>query len=63
MTIVDILDDDTEAGKNCVKKQCLPVDSPLLYTCHKDDVSASEMFNVLPVSATEDLVIIAFLFT
>ena len=60
MTIVDILDDDTEAGKKCVKKQCLPVDSPLLYTCHKDDVS--EMFHVLPVSATGDLVIIAFEF-
>ena len=63
MTIVDILDDDTEAGKKCVKEQCLPVDSPLLYTCHKDDVSASEMFHVLPVSTLGDLAIIAFLFT
>ena len=49
--------------KKCVKEQCLTVNSPLLYTCYKDDVSASEMFHVLPVGATGDLVIIAFLFT
>ena len=60
MTIVDILDDDAEGDKKCVKEQCLPVDSPLLCTCHKDDVCASEMFHVLPKGGTGDLVIIVF---
>ena len=57
MTIVDILDDDAEADKKCVKEQWLPIDSPLLYTCHNDDVCASEMFHVLPVGGTGDLVV------
>ena len=52
MTIVDILDDDVEANKKCVKEPCQPVESPLLHSCNKDDVCVSEMFRVLPVGGT-----------
>jgi len=50
VTIEDVLDDDVEAERVRIKERCLPIDSPILFSCMSGDVCETKMLH--PVGGT-----------